>query len=130
MNALIDVCLVLLIFFILTTSYAVLQKRLEAPGVTADKAGPAVVTKAKIDQQMIKVSVTMEDGKPVTRVEDKVVDPARLVTELKGYVKNTAKTQLLLEHEDDVPERDVVAVLDAAKGAGMEKVSLVVPEKK
>ena len=34
MNALIDVCLVLLIFFMLITSYAVLQKRLEQPPIT------------------------------------------------------------------------------------------------
>ena len=36
MTALIDVCLVLLIFFILTTSYAALQRILETPGASAD----------------------------------------------------------------------------------------------
>jgi biopolymer transport protein ExbD len=129
MNALIDVCLVLLIFFILTTSYAVLQKRLEAPGVTANRVGPAVVTKEKVEQQMIRVSVKMEDGQPVTRVEERIVDPARLESELRSYGQAVKKTQVLLEHDDDVPQRAVVAVLDAAKGAGMEKISLVVPDK-
>jgi len=129
MNALIDVCLVLLIFFILTTSYAVLQKRLEAPGVTADRLGPAVVTKEKVEQQMIRVSVKMEDGQPVTRIEDRVVDPSRLESELRSFGQAVKKTQVLVEHDDDVPQRAVVAVLDAAKGAGMEKVSLVVPDK-
>jgi len=129
MNALIDVCLVLLIFFILTTSYAVLQKRLEAPGVTADKLGPAVVTKEKVEQQMIRVTIKMEGGKPVTAVEDHVVDPYLLQSELRRYGNATKKTQLLLEHDDDVPQRAVVEVIDAAKGAGLEKVSLVVPDK-
>jgi biopolymer transport protein ExbD len=129
MNALIDVCLVLLIFFILTTSYAVLQKRLDAPGVTADRLGPAVVTKEKVEQQMIQVSVKMEDGQPVTRIEDRVVDPSRLESELRSFGKAVKKTQVLLEHEDEVPQRAVVTVLDAAKGAGMEKISLVVPGK-
>jgi biopolymer transport protein ExbD len=129
MNALIDVCLVLLIFFILTTSYAILQKRLEAPGVSADRIGPPVVTKEKVQQQMIAVRVRMENGKPVIRVEDKVVEPDALEAELYRFVKATTKTQLLLEHDDDVPEGVVVAVLDAAKGAGMEKVSLVLPDK-
>lgn len=130
MNALIDVCLVLLIFFILTTSYAVLQKRLEAPGVTGDAVkGPAIITKEKIDQQMIRVSVRMEDGKPVTRLEDNVIDPDRLEAELTGFQRATRKTQLLLEHDDDVPERAVVAVLDAARGARLEKISLVLPDK-
>lgn len=129
MNALIDVCLVLLIFFILTTSYAVLQKRLEAPGVSADRLGPAIVTKEKVTQQMIQVTVRMEDGKPVTRVEDQVVDPSRLESELRRFVNASRKTQLLLQHDDDVPQRAVVEVLDAAKGAGMEKVSLALPDK-
>jgi biopolymer transport protein ExbD len=128
-NALIDVCLVLLIFFILTTSYAVLQKRLEAPGVTGDKAGPAIVTKEKVAQQMIQVTVKMVDGKPVTRVEDQVVDPSRLEAELSRYVSSSGKTQLLLIHDDDVPQRAIVEVLDAARGARMNKVSLVVPDK-
>jgi biopolymer transport protein ExbD len=129
MNALIDVCLVLLIFFILTTSYAVMQKRMEAAGVSGEKAGPPVITPEKIEQQMIRVSVRMEDGKPVYRVEDQVVDPNNLQSELRKYVKATSKTQLLFEHDYDVPHGDVVAVQDAAKLAGMEKVSLVLPEK-
>lgn len=128
-NALIDVCLVLLIFFILTTSYAVLQKRLEAPGVSADKVGPPVVTKEKITQQMVHVIVRMENGKPVFQVEEQIVDPSRLEYELSKYLKATKKTQLLLEVEYDAPQSAMVAALDAAKGAGMEKVSLVLPEK-
>ena len=129
MNALIDVCLVLLIFFILTTSYAVLQKRLEAPGVSGDRLGPAIVTKEKVEQQMIQVTIRMENGKPVTRVEDQVVDPSRLESELRRFVNASRKTQLLLQHDDDVPQRAVVEVLDAARGARMEKVSLALPEK-
>ncbi|MHB1423365.1 MAG: ExbD/TolR family protein [Gemmataceae bacterium] len=129
MNALIDVCLVLLIFFILTTSYAVLQKRLEAPGVSADKAGPAVITTAKVKEQMVRVVARMDNGKSVIQVEDQVVDPSRLESELRKYKRETSKTQLLFEHDYDVPQSIVVAVMDAAKGAGMEKVSLVVPDK-
>ena len=128
-NALIDVCLVLLIFFILTTSYAVLQKRLEAPGVSADKVGPPVVTKEKITQQMVHVIVRMENGKPVFQVEEQIVEPSRLEYELSKYLKATKKTQLLLEVEYDAPQSAMVAALDAAKGAGMERVSLVQPDK-
>jgi biopolymer transport protein ExbD len=129
MNALIDVCLVLLIFFILTTSYAVMQKRMEAAGTSGEKAGPPVITPEKVEQQMIRVTVRMEDGRPVYKVEDKVVDPDSLQSELRRYVKATSKTQLLFEHDYDVPHGAVVAVQDAAKLAGMEKISLVLPEK-
>ncbi len=129
MNALIDVCLVLLIFFILTTSYAVLQKRLEAPGVSSDKVGPPIITKAKIEQQMVYVQVRMENGKPVFRVEKDIVEPERLEYELSRFIKATKKTQLIIDLDYDAPQSALVAVQDAAKGAGMEKVSLVVPDK-
>jgi biopolymer transport protein ExbD len=128
MTALIDVCLVLLIFFILTTSYAVLQKRLEAPGVSAGKVGPAVITTEKVQQQMIWVKVQMENGSPVFKVEDQVVARDELESKLRSFVKSTSKTQLLFEHDYDVPQSAVVDVLDAAKGARMEKVSLRLPD--
>ena len=57
MNPLIDVCLVLLIFFILTTSYAALQQVLEAPGLSSKKVtGPLVKTKEAVEKVTIKVS--------------------------------------------------------------------------
>jgi biopolymer transport protein ExbD len=130
LTALIDVCLVLLIVLILTTSYAVLQKRLEAPGVSADKIGPPVVTKEKLEQQMIHVVLKLVNGQPAITIEGKGVDLNNLPVELNQYRLSTAKTHLLLEHDDDVPQSAVVAVLDAAKGAKFEKVSLVIPEKK
>jgi biopolymer transport protein ExbD len=130
MTPLIDVCLVLLIFMILTTSYAILQKRLDAPNSTTDKPDLPVVTKQQVDEQMIPVTITMEGDKPVTRVGDQVVAPERLELVLQGMVRSTKKTQLLLDHAYEVPERAVVEVLDAARGAGLEKVSLRVPDKK
>jgi biopolymer transport protein ExbD len=129
MNPLIDVCLVLLVFFILTTTYAVLQKRLEAPEASAEKAGPVTVTKNKVEQQMVLVTIRMESGQPVTRVEDKVVPSQKLLAELRSFMKATSKTQLLLDYDSDVPEQSVVDVLDAAKLAGIERVSVVVPDK-
>ncbi len=129
MNALIDVCLVLLIFFILTTTYAVLQKRMEAPGVSQEKPGPAVVTKEQVEQQMIHVIVRMEGDKPAVQVEKQSVDPDNLTSELSRYVRATRKTQLLLEIDDEVPHRVEIDVLDAAKKAGMERVRRLVSNK-
>jgi biopolymer transport protein ExbD len=128
MNALIDVCMVLLVFFILTTSYAALQKRLALPNVTGQEAGIPTITDKEVAEQMIHVTVKMEDGKPVFRVEKKQVPEERLLAELKGFVKQTSRTRLLLEHDADVPHGAVVAVQDAAQGAEMNRVLLLVPE--
>jgi len=127
MNALIDVTLVLLVFFILTTSVAALQKRLEAPTPGDDKTGVLKVTKEQVADTMIHLKVALENGAPVYRIEDKVVDPNRLVAELLKFVRSSKKTTLLLEHTDDVPQDSVVKVIDAAKGAGMDRVRLLVP---
>jgi biopolymer transport protein ExbD len=128
MNALIDVCLVLLIFFILTTTYAVLQKRLDAPNATTQQAGPVTITNDVVEQTMLVVRIAMENNQPVIRVEDKVVSPERLEAALTSAVSEKHKTKLLLDYTGDVPQRSVVEVLDAARGAGVEGVSLLVPE--
>ncbi|MFO0878742.1 MAG: biopolymer transporter ExbD [Gemmataceae bacterium] len=128
MNALIDVCLVLLVFFILTTTVAVLQKRMEAPSVEeSGKVGVLRVTKEQITQSMIHVTAKMEGDRPVLRVESKEVDPDRLTLELRRFVRQSSKTMLLLEHDDNVPQDLVVRVIDSAKGAGMDKVRLLIP---
>lgn len=127
MNALIDVCLVLLVFFILTTTVAVLQKRLEAPSVEEGKAKVAVFTKAQVANQMIHVKATREGEATVIRLEDQVVDPDRLIAEFRRFVRSTGKTTLLLEHDDKVSQDTVVKIIDAAKGAGMDRVRLLVP---
>lgn len=127
MNALIDVTLVLLVFFILTTTVAALQKRLEAPSVDEGKAGVAVFTKEQVDQSMIHLTAKMEGSDPVIRIENQVVELPMLVRELRKFVGKSGKTMLLLEHDDNVPQDMVVKIIDAAKGAGMDRVRLLVP---
>jgi biopolymer transport protein ExbD len=127
MNALIDVTLVLLIFFILTTSYAALQKRLDAPNVSRDKAGVAKVTKREVEKSMILLTAKTEGGRTVIRIENNEVDPSRLIIELKGYAKSSKKSELLFEHDDDVPHGTVVDIIDKAKLAGIDRIRLLVP---
>ncbi len=128
MTPLIDVCLVLLVFFILTASVAALQTRVEAPSVS-DKKSPKVkvVTKEQVEQQMVECKATLENGEPVVRVEDRVVELSKLTAEFRRYVRSTGKTTLLLDAGDDVPHDIVVKVIDAARRAGMERVDTLVP---
>lgn len=129
-NPLIDVCLVLLIFFILTTSYAALQKVLPMAGVSAKALeGPPRVTQRQVKEFMIKVVARQENGKPVIKVEDQVVDPENLVPALRQWVKKERKNELLIDAAD-VSWAVVVSIQDAAKGAGLEKVHLQEQEKK
>jgi biopolymer transport protein ExbD len=129
MNPLIDVALVLLIFFILTTSYTAIQRVLEMPGVTKkDVEGPIRVSKAKISALTIKVTARLENGKPVLKVEDDVVDEADLLPALRRYVRETRKTQILIDAEG-VDWGTVVMIQDAAKGAGIEAAAFLTKPK-
>src|SRR5262249_15789796 len=70
MTALIDVCLVLLVFFILTTGYAALQKMLELGSLNYDEVNRVkVVKQEQLNEVALMITVQMEDGKPVIRLE-------------------------------------------------------------
>jgi biopolymer transport protein ExbD len=127
MNALIDVCLVLLIFFMLITSYAVLQKRLEQPPVTdQDASQPPTLSKEQVDQ-MLAVKVTMENNQPVIRLENNIVNLDGLQAAFQRAVTGNTKTELLLQADAEVPHGVVVAIQDAASGARLNRVHLVLP---
>jgi len=131
-NALIDVCLVLLIFFMLTTTYALLQKMLDSPTLAAEDAskGPPRVTREQVAERMLLVKVNMEKGKPVIRLDDHAIEKEDLLIALQRARRSSGKVQIALEHEYDVPHGIIVAIEDAAHGAGIEKVNLVVPRVK
>src|SRR5262249_21615202 len=98
MNALIDVCLVLLIFFILTTTYgAVVQKVVPLQYKTESK-NPRVVTPKDVKERMIRLQVNHDSAsKPVLRLENqpiqvlaadgKSIDQERLTAAIKPYVQ-------------------------------------------
>jgi biopolymer transport protein ExbD len=129
MTPLIDVCLVLLIFFILTTSYAHLQQTLPAGEVgREDNRSLRPVNDKDVKESMIGVSAKMEGGTPVIRVADKVVAADDLLLTLRQIVNDTRKVQLLFQHDEDVPYGTIVFVRDKAKGAGIERVLIPVPQ--
>jgi len=123
MNPLIDVCLVLLIFFILTTSYTALQQVLDMPGVSQKKLeGPLIHTKEALAEFTIKVAARVQNGKPVILVEDQPVEPDNLMATLRRFHKDTRKTELLLDAGDDVDWGTLIAIQNAAKGAKIARV--------
>jgi biopolymer transport protein ExbD len=125
MNPLIDVALVLLIFFMLITSYVALQKVLEMHYTPEDVNGDIVrVRNKQLYDLTIKVRAVEEDGKPAIYVENKKVDSDSLMEELSGYVRKTQKTHLLIDAQN-VDWGTVVAIQDAAKGAGIDRAFLL-----
>ena len=71
MNPLIDVCLVLLIFFILTITYASLERAIDVPQLNPDQKGPSQVEYKDIKDQVFLVTAKMDGDKAIVRVAQK-----------------------------------------------------------
>jgi biopolymer transport protein ExbD len=125
-NALIDVTMVLLIFFILTTTVAALQKRIEAPTADKGKKGITVLTKEKAEATTVMVKVHVENGEPMVQLDGRKTSLEGLAGQIRAAV-TPQKTTLLLEHDDFVSQEVVVQIISAAKAAGLDRVQLVVP---
>jgi biopolymer transport protein ExbD len=136
MNALIDVCLVLLIFFILTTTYAAaVQKVVPMPTVKADAEGNKVrvVRPDEVKKRMIRLQAERDPtGKLVIRLENQPISAAaedgqkldgdKLSDALKPYVRGeNGKNEMILDARG-ISWGTVIAIQDAAKAAGVRTV--------
>lgn len=135
MNALIDVCLVLLIFFILTTTYAMaVQKVVDVPTPQKDGKKARIVQVKDVRQRMVQLRAYLEQqsGKPVVQVEnttrdvvnaDGSINKSKLAEELRREAKGEVnKTELLLDARD-ISWGTFIAIQDAARSAGIEKIN-------
>ena len=133
-NALIDVCLVLLIFFILTTTYATaVQKVVPLPTVKTDGKGVRVISTPDVKERMIRVQAHLDSaGKPVVLVQNQpvqvlaadghTIDPLKLRDALTPYSRGpNRKTEVLLDARG-ITWGAVIAIQDGAKAADIHAV--------
>jgi biopolymer transport protein ExbD len=132
MNPLIDVALVLLIFFILTTTYESIRKVLDLPGTQQqDVKGPLVVTKEQVEKLMVLVEVRQVKDQVTVKVEGQTTPVKDLEEALRNLVRGSRRTEMLIDAGPGVEWGVLVAIQDAGKGAGMSKAYyLKQPDKK
>jgi biopolymer transport protein ExbD len=123
MNPLIDVCLVLLVFFILATTMAILEKVLDMPEAKQEVEGPIkIVKEEEVDKFMIKVTARKENNRNVIRVETAEVEESQLQRHLRRFVSDSKKNEMLIDAQG-VEWGTIVTIIDAAGGAGIKKIS-------
>ena len=128
MNPLIDVALVLLIFFILTTTYETIRKVLDMPGATAKASkGVRTVRPEDVKNQMILVQARVENGQTRIEIEKQPVAEGDLASFLARHVRATRKLTVLIDAAPEVEWNTVAAVMDAARGAGIMKTLFLQP---
>ncbi len=121
MNPVIDVALVLLVFFMLTASYAAIQRVLIMPSGARKASERLAYTPQKVEELLIKVTARPgEGGQTVYKVETEEVDEKFLRSVIARYVKEKGKTELVIDAKG-VEWAAVVAIQDAAQGAGVQR---------
>jgi len=122
MNPLIDVCLVLLVFFILATTYQILDRVLDLPTnqATASRDIPTM-TLNDVRERMIIVRVRQGAEGPVFHIGDELVTRGTLENALKRAVRKTHRQEVVIDARE-VEWGSVVRVVDAATGARIRKV--------
>ena len=120
MTPVIDVALVLLIFFMLTTAYEEMRKEFTPPTPETPNHGKTV-TDQELKSVAVRVSVRMEGDRPVFRVEDEVVAETDLQAKFEQY-KDAQHDRLAMEVDPAVPWGAVIAIQDAAAGAKFQEI--------
>lgn len=139
MTALIDVCLVLLIFFILTTTYAAaVQKVVPLPTAREDgeKKAARVVNLKEVRERMIRVQAHLDKaGRPVIHVENQAapvlaedgetIDVEKVRDVLRPYVRGENRKNEVLLDARGITWGMVIALQDGAKSAGVQTIRLL-----
>ena len=124
MNPMIDVALVLLIFFILTATYTSLRRTIDLPPApTEDGAAKQVLKKEDIQDRVFRVKVNLDtNGTAIIKIDDRVVNIADIDRELEDHVRNTGRKEMHLTVAGDVPWGTEAKIYDAARGAEIHQI--------
>lgn len=107
----IDVLFLLLIFFMVTSTFV------EQPNVKLDLPKTKYSKTSEIDKLQL---IITRYGKIF--LQDEVIALSELEEVLRGIIPQLEKKTLVLKADKDVPYGTIIKIMDAAKGAGMEKI--------
>lgn len=125
MNPLIDVCLVLLVIFIMAQSMAFLEKVIEAPKTSSNRRSTVVRTDQPLPDNMIMLNAEVKDGKPSITVDGSDIAVRELPARLKQIkYNNDKKDTLVIKHKGGVTHGTIVYICDAAAQAGIKSIKL------
>lgn len=123
MNPLIDVALVLLIFFILTTTYSTLRRSIDVPAEPDGKGKQEnVVTANDLKNLAFNLTVWSDGDTFRVKLEDSILDMKDLEKLMIEQVRNSGKRQLILSVDGKVPWGVEALVYDAAKAAEVTQI--------
>jgi biopolymer transport protein ExbD len=124
LTPMVDVTFQLLIFFMVTASFA-LQKSIEVPTPDPDKKGASQQLQILEDMEGTSIRVQIDASNTIFVDDDAVADPTRLTEVLKDKMRKEQKTEILISAHAAALHRSVISVIDAANSVGMQKIRLL-----
>ena len=114
LTSLIDVVFLLLIFFMLTTTFVNLENRVEVnlPSGNFAAAGPS---------ENIIVSITENN---IVYFNGKIIDPLKLTENVAEALKKQPERIVVLEADTNVLHGKVIRIMDLLKQGGAEKIAI------
>lgn len=124
LTPMVDVTFQLLIFFMVTASFA-LQKSIEVPTPDPDKKGAAQQLQILEDLEGSSIRIQIDASNTILIDDEPLADPTRLVDALKDKMRKEQKTEALISAHATSLHRWVIAVIDACNSVGMQKIRMV-----
>jgi biopolymer transport protein ExbD len=123
LTPMVDVTFQLLIFFMVTASFA-LQKSIQVPTPDPDQKGATQQMQTLDDLQGTSILVRIDAANAILIDDEPLADPSQLTDVLRDKMRKEQKTELLLTAHTAALHRGVIAVIDAANEVGMQKIRL------
>lgn len=129
LTPMVDMTFLLNMFFILTTSYALLRS-IEIPALSQSSASKAASGQTLVlaeDTKDNSIEVTIEADNSILVDEDKIALD-QLPRVLAEQMRSTGRTEVLVKPDGRAHNETVVAVYDAAQEAGLLKIQFAAPK--
>lgn len=123
LTPMVDVTFQLLIFFMVTASFA-LQKSIQVPTPDPDQKGATQQMQTLDDLQGTSILVKIDASNAILIDDEPLADPSQLTDVLREKMRKEQKTELLVTAHSAALHRGVIAVIDAANEVGMQKIRL------
>lgn len=123
LTPMVDVTFQLLIFFMVTASFA-MQKSIQVPTPDPDQKGATQQMQTLDDLQGTSILVKIDGANSILIDDEPLSDPSQLTEVLRDKMRKEQKTELLITAHTAALHRGVIAVIDAANEVGMQKIRL------